>query len=101
MPLPKSIDSYRDCEEFLDKALAKPKGMAFTLETQGQAQRLIQRMNTFRAILRKNSREVYPPESPQHGTSIYDSLKISHDSDKPGRILVQPYSTAILKEEEL
>jgi hypothetical protein len=101
MPLPKSTAAFADCEERFAQALDSVRGKAFTLPDPGSARRFSQRMNTLRSIIRKNSKEVYDPGHPSYGTSIYDHLKVSIDPENPCRILVQPYSSNVVKEEDL
>lgn len=101
MPLPKSTQAYQDCERHFQSALESDNGIALTLETPGQATRLIQRMNTYRAILRKQSKEVYEPDHAQWGTSPFDAFSLKQDPANLARVLIQNYSQRVLKIETL
>ena len=101
MTQPKSLDAYRDCEEYFERAAASTNGIAITLDNPSGAIRFRLKMNSFRVLLRKQSKEVRQPEDPQYGLSPYDSYELSIDKDDPCRVLVRRYNLRIKKLEEL
>lgn len=102
MTQPKSIEAYNDCETQFEKALVSEHGIAMTLESPSQAVSFVQKMNTYRTMLRKRSRGIYPdPLHPLHGTSPYDAFKVSIDKQNPSRVLIRKYAIKVLTTEPL
>lgn len=101
MPQPKSIAAYSDCEEQFERAITSVHGVAVSLDTPGSATQFIQKMNTYRERLRKQSRGIYPPDDPRYGTSPYDQFKLTIDKENPSRVLIKPYRINVLGVEEL
>lgn len=101
MPMPKSMAAYADCEEHFERALASPNGIAITLATPGEVHSLRHKMNTYREKLRKNSKAVYPENSPQWGTSPYDGYRLTIDPENPLRLLIKLHRIEVQSVEEL
>jgi hypothetical protein len=101
MPLPKSADAYREVEDYFDRALKAPKGIAVTVASPGQAVQLAQKLNHYRERLRKDSKKVYDPNHPAYGVSIYDKLQVKKDPDNDCRVIIRTYEITAVKVEEL
>src|SRR5215469_15576608 len=76
MPVTDAKAAYEDCFDILDRALTSPNGIRWSSETEGTAKYLIQRLNKARMISRKESKEIFPHDHPQYGTSAYDTLTV-------------------------
>lgn len=68
--------AYEDCFEALDRALASSRGVRITVESEGAAYHLRNRLNAARTKDREANAETYDDEHPLHGSSQYDSLVI-------------------------
>lgn len=102
MTAPKAIDAYLDCDEYFLKALESPNGLAITVATPGTAISLRGKMNSYRELLRKNSRKAYPdPEDPRHGRSPYDAFKLAIDPKNDCRIIIKLHRIEIVGVEVL
>lgn len=98
MTMAQNLGAYADCEAYWDKALAASRGIAITMDSAGQAKRLIQRLNAYRVLLRKRNQEIYPAGDPRWGVSIYDGHRASLDPDNPARVLIRPSTPATVEE---
>lgn len=76
MTLPVSLKAYPDCEALWDAALADKAGARARVRSYDAAINLRSRMHYYRNLLRKQNRELFPPDHPQFGTSVYDHLFI-------------------------
>lgn len=72
----KSINAFSDVEAAFERALAAPKGIRIPCKSHGSAVGLRQRFNYYRKLDRLKNIEVYPPDDPRHGLTIYDSLEL-------------------------
>ena len=80
MPQSKSLLAYRDLiEGILDRALDSERGIRLDFHAPGEAFSL--RMRLYSAIrqLRRQAREIYPPEHNLHNRTPYDALVIKVD----------------------
>jgi hypothetical protein len=66
--------AYDDIKSLLDRALSSTKGVKTICASHGQAVRLRQRCNKFRAMDRRENRKIYEPDHPLHGRSSFDCL---------------------------
>ena len=89
MTAAKSRGSYKDCEDYFERAIEAPRGIAVTFEDKARATAFTHRMNTFRSLCRRDTKAVYSPDDPRHGTSMYDPLMISRDPENPARVLIR------------
>lgn len=101
MAQPRSLTAYAECEEFFERALSASAGIAVRLETSSLATQFIQKMNTYRVRLRRESERVYPQEDPRRNTCPYDHFKLGKDPADPTRVLIKPYRIAVLGVEDL
>lgn len=76
MPPSKSLISYADVQEALDRALASERGVIAKFMTRGAAVQFRHRCYSLRKILREKSAEVYQPGDPMYGRTPYDELII-------------------------
>jgi len=83
----KSLRTYDDVKEIFDAAIAQG-GARVTCKTTGQAVNLRARLNHFRFLDRESMSQVYPPEDPRHGTSVYDPFVIRFVGDST--LLLEP-----------
>lgn len=97
----KSISDFDDCEEVFEKAVASAKGIRVSKESPSHATAYMQRLNTYRAKLRKNTEEVYPLGHELRGRSPYDGFILRRDPDNTSAILIQPKIITDNKIEEL
>ena len=91
MTAPKSVAAYGDCEEHFQRALNSANGIAVTLEAPGMATRFRQKMNSYRALLRRQSQKVYEPSDPRFNTSPYDAYALVEDKENFCRVLIRKY----------
>lgn len=101
MTPPKSLGAYTDCEEYFEKAAASEKGIGLTLETPGMALRFRQKMNSYRIVLRKQSKAIYEIGEPKYNTSPYDAYELTIDKENDCRVLIRKYRMSVAKVEEL
>jgi hypothetical protein len=87
-----SLRAYTDCKELFDAALADPKGARAQIGDQGACINMRTRMHYFRKLDREANERIYPPDDPNHGTSIYDSfvVRMYKDEDKEWWMYVEP-----------
>lgn len=79
-----SRNAYADCFVLFDRAAASPIGIRYKVLSKGKAVNLRMRMNYARTLDRREAREIYPADDPNHGVSPYDSLIIRIHSDRDG-----------------
>lgn len=89
MPAPRSIDAYKDCEDFFNRALGSEKGIGISTGSNGEATHLAQKLNTYRNRLRKDSRKIYPSDDPRAGATAFDKFQIKIDPENPARVLIK------------
>lgn len=70
----KSLLSYADVQEALDRALASERGISISFDSHGQAIRFRHRAYSLRKILREKSGEIYKPGEFAYGRTPYDAL---------------------------
>lgn len=82
MSFSNSRQSYKDCEDFLDKALSDPTGARRFVGDHGQATYFRHRCNHFRTLDRAENSKTYKPGDPMHGKSVYDviALRLKQDT---------------------
>lgn len=68
--------SYSDCYDLFDKALAADKGIRFPVLDKGSANHFRVRLNTARALNRRDNYASYTEDHPLWGRSEYDSLSV-------------------------
>ena len=74
MPPSKSLISYADVQETLDRALASERGVSIKFSSHGQAIRFRHRAYSLRKILRDESAKVYAIGDFMYGRTAYDQL---------------------------
>jgi hypothetical protein len=72
-----SIVAYEDCYDFLDRALEAEHGVGTRMANDGDANQFRVRLHNARTLARSQSKEIYQPDHPQYGTSVYDKLVVS------------------------
>lgn len=77
MSLPTSKNSYLDCIEYLNRAMAETKGARIRIGSYDEGIRLRMRMHQVRAILRKDSKLIYVIGDPGYDVTEYDSLTLT------------------------
>lgn len=84
MSFSNSRQSYKDCEEFLDKAIADEQGARRFVGERGQAEYFRARCNHFRVLDRLENRQGYTPGDPMYAKSVYDVMAIRIKQDTEG-----------------
>lgn len=79
MSLPTSKNSYLDCIEYLDRAMAETKGARIKIGSYDEGIRLRMRMHQLRAILRRDTKLIYSIGDPGYDTTEYDCLTLTVD----------------------
>lgn len=77
MPLPKSLQSYQDCLDAMDKAMADPMGVRVKVEDFNKGHRLRMRMHQARNLDRQSNAKIYEEGHAMHGASVYDPLVVT------------------------
>lgn len=95
MSISRDLITYHDCEERLEEALGKERGILIVFDAPGRAVRFVQRCHTFRKLLKIDSREIYPPEHPMYGRTPYDLLSLSR---KGNEVRIEKLPAAEVKE---
>jgi hypothetical protein len=87
-----SLRAYTDCQKLFEAALNDPKGARAQIGTQEQCINMRTRMHYFRKLDRDANAKTYPPNDPNHGTSIYDPfvVRLLPDEDGLWWVYVQP-----------
>ena len=98
MALPDNISAYDDCFDLFDRACADPKGARALIGSFEQAKRYQMRMNTARALQRKESKRIYKPDELAYGKSEYDYLKVTtrFDNEEQWWVYVEPHREDVL-----
>ena len=76
MSVSTSKAAYEDCYALLDRALESHVGIRHKQPNEGQAMIMRMRLNYARTLARDANAEIFPPDHPQHGISVYDPLLI-------------------------
>ena len=99
MSLPTSLGSYLDCRALYDAATADPKGARACLGTYEACVNMRTRMHYFRVLDRRANEAIYPKDSPQWGTSVYDDYVIQLTEDTAGEwwMYIRPRSAKVLE----
>lgn len=84
MSFSNSRQSYKDCEDFLDKAVADAAGARRFVGDRGQAEYFRARCNHFRVLDRLENEKTYDRGEPMHGKSVYDVMAIRLKQDTAG-----------------
>jgi len=74
MTMSSSRLSYTAEYEFMNKALAEPKGVRTPFEDRAAAYTYRLRLNRARQLERKLNKDAFKPGTKMHGASIYDEL---------------------------
>lgn len=77
MGLSTSILAYKDCEEFLDRALDDAKGARIPFRSESEANYWRMRANQFRSLDRERNMQIHSPGHKMHGHSPYDELSLT------------------------
>lgn len=94
-----SLRAYDDCRAAFEAALADPKGARIRCGTQASAMNMRTRMHYFRNLDRKASTQIYPPDSPNHGVSVYDPYVVRNpipDVDGDWWLYIEPRASTDL-----
>ena len=94
MSLPTKSAAYTDCYALYEAAAAHPNGVRQIFPDKKQADFFQLRLHQARAILQSQSRRAYPPDSPLHDTSEFDSLQAQvrgPDADGNWWVYVRPH----------
>lgn len=83
MTLPKSTHYYEAQIEYMDRAIADPKGIRVEFDSQADALMFRQRIHQARALIRKQNGDIFKPGDPLYQTCEYDVLicRIRNDTD--------------------
>jgi len=102
MTHPTSLEAFADCEEHFNRALAAERGIVIECETEGQANQLRQRLNTYRVRIRTLNTKVYPEDHPMHGKSQWDHLICRIPKESPNEVVIDKQAlVAAVKVREL
>lgn len=78
MPASQNPAAYADAERVFAEALHSENGLKLEFGTepidQTKARNFRHRLNTYRSILRKDSKRVYQPDDPKYGICQYDKF---------------------------
>lgn len=84
MSLSTSILAYDDALQFLERALADPKGVRACFgQDEGKATHFRMRCHVGRNLSREQNAKIYEREDPLHGRSMFDvlTLRVVQDDD--------------------
>lgn len=86
---PRTSAAYADCEKVFLQALASENGLRVEFDEVRQAMAFRHRLNSFRSLIRKESRKTYAdiPDHPQYDRSPYDEFTIRVDTEKPAALI--------------
>ena len=90
-----SIEAYEKELRWFEQAVSSPKGISITCADAGMAVNTRMRMNKFRAAIRRQNANIYPPGHPLHGASPFDNFVISLDGPK---IILTKKQAAVVEE---
>ena len=76
MSLPNTLDSYDDCLDYFEQALADSSGIRIAFTDGGQANLFCMRMHQCRSLQRALHRRLYPDTDPRHGRTEFDRLMV-------------------------
>lgn len=94
MSLPTKSAAYLDCYTLYQAAAETPSGVRQIFPNKKAADLFQLRMHTCRSILQRDNRRIYPPDSPLHDTSEFDSLQCQvrgPDPDGNWWVYVRPH----------
>lgn len=97
MSISQNINSYSDCEEAFNAAIGQAKGVRIHRESKGHATRFMQRLNTYRTLLRKQSKEIYENGDARYNASIYDPFIVRRDSEDESAVVIEPFQKKDLR----
>lgn len=88
--------AYTDCYDFYQAAVDSPNGagVRHPFPTENEARFFALRMNKARSIQRRDSRRIYPTNSPLYDTSEFDHLQVIVRPDTAGEwwAIVKPHA---------
>jgi len=84
MTAAQTIGAYTDCQNVFDRALAAERGIRIPFASKGDAVCQRNRLNHFRSMHRKLSKEILPKDHPEFGMSCYDPYMVSLREDTEG-----------------
>ncbi len=87
MGAPVSSAAYADCEKLLEKALESPKGLRVDFPTIAQARYFRHRLNTYRSVLRKESKRIYNDTQLGWNSSPYEKFTFRIDVERPAVLI--------------
>lgn len=99
MSLPTSANSYLDCFDFLDKAMADAVGARRRMDDYSSANYFRMRCHQARKINREDNAQTYPKKHHMHGRSAYDELMVTLSEDDAGTHWVYAKKTIIPEED--
>ena len=99
MSLPTSANSYLDCFDFLDKAMADAVGARRRVDDYSSANYFRMRCHQARKINREDNAQTYPKEHYMHRRSAYDELMVTLAEDDSGTHWVYAKKTIIPEED--
>jgi hypothetical protein len=102
MTHPTSLEAFADCEEHFNRALAAERGIVIECASEGQANRLRQRLNTYRVRIRTLNSKIYPEGDPMNGKSQWDHLICRIPKENPNEVVIDKQAlVATVKVREL
>ena len=85
MTVSTSRSAYNDCYDLFDRAAVPGSiGIRVSCETRGMANNLRTRLHYARKLNRELAKEMFEPDHPDHGKSVYDPLVVRVHSDGDG-----------------
>lgn len=76
MTISNSYNSYADCVEAMDRALADDKGVRIRMKDRNAATFFRMRLHQCRKLSRDRSKDIYDHADPLWGSSVYDPLVV-------------------------
>lgn len=99
MSFNKSPLAFDDVRKIFDAALEAPKGVKIKLPSPAAAIHMRARMHHFRSkIDRQNNYDIYPPEHPMHGNSVYDRLVVKLNKGEDTLVVMLGANTVNIEE---
>jgi hypothetical protein len=77
LALPDTPAAYTDCYDHFERAQQSEKGIRIFVDDFKSASYLRSRLNQARAIERRQSRRVYPPDDPKYNRSENDKFRVT------------------------
>lgn len=101
MTLPKSLAAYKECEEHFNQAMESPRGIVLTMPDKSAAVRYRLKLNSYRSLLRKRNKEIYPVDAALHNATEFDYLVVRLDKNDECKLRIEPAISVPVTVEQL